>query len=170
MTCAIFSATGRPQLYLDVPVVLVTAVVLQSPMGWLSPEVLFGHAPHRGCGPRVPVSYGLVKHVCQDLSMLLVMVMVSGSQSPMSWLSSKVPSNVLYIVVAAAVLQSLMMFEPALLITLERLLVNPLRICPETLALQSLPPRGLARAARLFSAWCWDLGCGTKSQPQAHYE
>ncbi len=54
--------------------------------------------------------------------------------------------------------------------TLERLLVNPLRIFPETLALQSLPPRGLARAARLFSAWCWDLGCGTKSQPQAHYE
>ena len=55
--------------------------------------------------------------------MLLVMVMVSGFQSPMSWLSSKVPSNVLSIVVAAAVLQSLMMFEPALSIS------APLSVC-----------------------------------------
>ena len=62
MTCAIFSATGRPKLYLDVPVVLVTAVVLQSPMGWLSPEVL--------------------------LDMLLIVVAVPVFQSPTGWLNT----------------------------------------------------------------------------------
>ena len=54
------------------------------------------------------------------------MVMASGFQSPMSWLNSKVPSNVFSIVVAAVVLQSLMMFEPALSI------FAPLGVCSST--------------------------------------
>jgi hypothetical protein len=45
-----------------VPVVLVTAVVLQSPMGWLSPEVL--------------------------LDMLLIVVAVPVFQSPTGWLNT----------------------------------------------------------------------------------